>query len=174
MWVLARAHVKPTFSPSGLAHMGPPWNPRTKLTGPHLGSPHGAHSPAHIHPLWAPHGCVDRVGVLYIFFLIMRYYTSLVFGVRLFNMPLLEIKVWICRWRHHGPGHIKPTVGRWATSDRRSGNLVYCVPRVGLMCSNKQIDPRPTQGSGTSAFVAASSLPSVCCVPGFHRLHNCR
>lgn len=68
----------------------------------------------------------------------MRYYTSLVFGFRLFNMPLLEIKVWICRWRHHGPGHIKP---RRTTSDRRSGNLVYCVPRVGLMCSNKQIDP---------------------------------
>ncbi|KAL1255509.1 hypothetical protein QQF64_013570 [Cirrhinus molitorella] len=60
MWVLARAHVKPTFSPSGLAHMGPPWNPWTKLTGPHLGSPDGAHSPAHIHALWAPHGCVDR------------------------------------------------------------------------------------------------------------------
>jgi len=60
MWVLARAHVKPTFSPYGPAHMGPPWNPRTKLAGPHLGSPNGAHSPAHIQPLWAPHGCVDR------------------------------------------------------------------------------------------------------------------
>ncbi|ROJ62406.1 NLR family CARD domain-containing protein 3 [Anabarilius grahami] len=56
VWVLARAHVKPNFSPSGLAHMGPPWNPRTKLTGPHLGSPDGAHSPAHIQPLGAPHG----------------------------------------------------------------------------------------------------------------------
>jgi len=35
----------------------------------------------------------------------MRHYTSLLLGFRLFNMSLLEIKVWICRWRHHGGTH---------------------------------------------------------------------
>jgi len=59
--VLARAHVNPTISPSGLAHMGAPWKPLPKLTGTQLGSTDGAHSPAHIQPIWALHGCVDRV-----------------------------------------------------------------------------------------------------------------
>lgn len=61
MWGPYEAQQGLIISPSGLTHVGPPWQPRTKLAGSQLGSQAGAHMSALMEPIWDPHECAGWV-----------------------------------------------------------------------------------------------------------------